>query len=186
MFLLFYHQTGILSSYPLVFIVLILLLDLYYPWCLFTALDLQPNSLNYRYHDVISTLHHVQPYYYHSVVSSFLAEWTAFFTCMICGLVNINLWSVNLASLDWHGPLRSKSFYCSIHLILYHGLIDIFFVFLPLLWYHIVILDILSPFDGLVINWSHVILTVPEKWWGFWLRRGQSIVIIPMLLLLSS
>jgi len=26
-----------------------------------------------------------------------------------------------------------------------------------------------SPCDGLVINWSHVIVTVHEKWQGFWL-----------------
>jgi hypothetical protein len=135
---------------------------------------------------ILSISPYVQQCYNHSVLSSFLTEWTVFFTCLICGLDNINRWSVNLASIHWCGPLRRTSFYCSSHPIVYHGLLGIFFVFLPLLWYHIVILDILSPFDGLVINWSHVILSVHAKWWGFWLRLWHSTVIRPMHLVLCS
>ena len=53
----------------------------------------------------------------------FLAEWTSFSTCLIYDLDNINQWAVNVASIYWCGPLRSRSFYCWSHVILYHGLV---------------------------------------------------------------
>jgi len=83
--------------------------------------------------DIISILHHVQPYYYHSIVSLLFTEWIAFLTWPICGLVNINLWSMILASIYCCRPLRNTSFCCSSHLMLYHGLLVILSVFSPVI-----------------------------------------------------
>jgi hypothetical protein len=81
--------------------------------------------------DIMSISPFAQQCYYHSVLSLFLTEWTAYFTCLICGLDNINRWCVNLASIHWCSLLRNTSFYCSSHLIVYHGLLGTFSVFLP-------------------------------------------------------
>jgi hypothetical protein len=122
----------------------------------------------------------------YSVLSLFLTEWTLFSTCLIRGLDNINRWSVNLASIHWCGLLRSTSFYCSRHLILYRGLFGMFFVFLPVTMIpHCCTCHVKS------LWWvgDHVKLCYSLwacKMMGIWVWRRHSIVILPMLFVLSS